>query len=105
MLLASLCDGSAFRSGPLWIPPSERLPSIREDVPASKPEHDVNIPEIIAEWNLNTEQARAFCMIAEHSLQLRSEPLHMYLGGPGGTGNSYVIKALQQFFDHRGQSR
>ena len=44
-------------------------------------------------------------MIAEHSLQLRLEPLRMYLGGPGGTGKSYVIKALQQFFDHHRQSR
>lgn len=104
-LQASLCDGPAFRSEPQWIPPLERLASIRQDVPASEPEHDVNIPEIIAEWNLNTEQAQAFCMIAEHSLQLRLEPLRMYLGGPGGTGKSYVIKALQQFFDHHRQSR
>ena len=78
---------------------------IRQDVPASEPEHNVSISEIIVKWNLNMEQAQAFCMIAKHSLQLRSEPLCMYLGGPGGTGKSHIIKALQQYFDHSGQSR
>ena len=101
----TVCDGSVFRSESSCIPSSEMLPSIRQDIPVIEPEHEVNIAEIIANWNLNVEQARAFHIVAEHSLQLRSEPLHMYLGGPGGTGKSRVIKALQYFLDSRAQSR
>ncbi|KAJ7233265.1 hypothetical protein B0H12DRAFT_1001259, partial [Mycena haematopus] len=55
---------------------------------------------------LNTEQSRAFRIIAEHSLQKRdAEPLRMFLGGPGGTGKSRVINSLTDFFEQRGQAR
>ncbi|PBK92433.1 hypothetical protein ARMGADRAFT_930722 [Armillaria gallica] len=60
---------------------------------------------MIIENNLNTEQARAFRIIAEHSLRSKPEPLRMFLGGPGGTGKSMVINTIKSFFDARGQSR
>ncbi|PPQ86519.1 hypothetical protein CVT26_008820 [Gymnopilus dilepis] len=60
---------------------------------------------MIQEFTLNTEQARAFRLVAEHSLDRRNEPLKMYLGGPGGTGKSRVINALKEFFSRKGQSR
>ena len=65
-----------------------------------------NINELIGKWTLNTEQARAFSLIASHSRQTRSpEPMRMYLGGPGGTGKSRVIAALTDYFAQRGESR
>ncbi|KAJ7127324.1 hypothetical protein C8R43DRAFT_867561, partial [Mycena crocata] len=54
---------------------------------------------------LNPEQAHAFRIIAEHSLQRQPEQLRMFLGGPGGTGKSRVIDALRDFFQLRGQAR
>ncbi|KAG1752315.1 uncharacterized protein EDB91DRAFT_1005043, partial [Suillus paluster] len=47
---------------------------------------------------LNTEQARAFSLIANHSIQSCGDPLRMFLGGPGGTGKSRVITAVQEYF-------
>ncbi|KAK0469457.1 uncharacterized protein EV420DRAFT_1243120, partial [Desarmillaria tabescens] len=54
---------------------------------------------------LNKEQRWAFFIVAEHSLQNRPDQLHMFLGGPGGTGKSTVIKALTDFFARRQQER
>ncbi|KAJ7200366.1 P-loop containing nucleoside triphosphate hydrolase protein, partial [Mycena pura] len=63
------------------------------------------IEEHILKWTLNKEQADAFRIIAAHSLNTRPEQLRMLLSGPGGTGKSRVIHALQDFFDIRGQHR
>ncbi|KAF8054263.1 hypothetical protein FPV67DRAFT_1381697, partial [Lyophyllum atratum] len=58
---------------------------------------------------LNTEQARAFTMIAKRSYDTQrdgtTEPLRMYLGGPAGTGKSRVLNALRAFFVQRKQER
>ena len=64
----------------------------------------VNIDQLIEEFTLNREQARAFRIVAKHSMKDKPPPLRMYLGGPGGTGKSRVINALKEFFDHRNQS-
>ena len=69
------------------------------------PEENVSIEEIVSTWTLNTEQARAFRIIALHSMESKSKPLRMYLGGPGGTGKSRVIHALTDFFKCKSQSR
>ncbi|KAF9037307.1 hypothetical protein BDZ89DRAFT_910173, partial [Hymenopellis radicata] len=53
----------------------------------------------------NTEQARLFPLIAEHSLTHNSPQLRMFLNGPGGTGKSHVINGLREFFELRNQSR
>src|SRR6266516_4951991 len=55
-------------------------------------------------FNLNTEQERAFRIVANHVVSPGSEQLKMYLGGMGGTGKSQVIKALIQLFRERNES-
>ncbi|KAJ7720689.1 hypothetical protein B0H16DRAFT_1234024, partial [Mycena metata] len=64
------------------------------------------IPSIVKSFGLNQEQARAFSIVAQHSLEPNPQkPLRMYLGGPGGTGKSRVIDALQEFFLSRSEER
>ena len=59
------------------------------------------ISTTIAEFMLNSDQERAFHIIANHATLENPQKLHMYLGGMGGTGKSQVIKALIQFFKKR----
>ncbi|KAJ3845877.1 P-loop containing nucleoside triphosphate hydrolase protein, partial [Lentinula lateritia] len=67
----------------------------------------INIDAFVAEITpaLNEEQERAFRLIASHTQQEKSEPLRMFIGGPGGTGKSHVISALKLFFEAQGESR
>jgi hypothetical protein len=65
----------------------------------------VNIDDMISEFTLNTEQARAFRIVAEHSLQVKPEPLRTFIRGTGGTGKSRVINTLKEFFHRQNQSR
>ena len=60
--------------------------------------HNVNL------FSLNTEQERAFRIVANHAVTPQSEQLKMYLGGMGGTGKSQVIRALKTFFENRNES-
>lgn len=60
---------------------------------------------MILEYGLNLEQACAFSLIANHSLKPNTEPLRMFLGGPGGTGKSRIITAVTEFFKWRGEDR
>ena len=69
------------------------------------PHTNVTVEELVRAWTLNTEQARAFSIIALHSMESKPKPLRMYLGGPGGTGKSRVIQALTDFFKRKDQSR
>jgi hypothetical protein len=62
------------------------------------------IVETIQLFNLNTEQERAFRIIANHSVEPTSEQLKMYLASIGGTGKSHVIKALSIFFEKRNEA-
>lgn len=59
------------------------------------------IDQTIKDFLLNSEQERAFRIIANHATMKNPEKLHMYLGGMGGTGKSQVIKAIMSFFDER----
>lgn len=81
------------------------LPTIRQDITASDRSRDVDISAIIEEYTLNEEQARAFRIVSEHSLEDKPEQLRMYLGGAGGTGKSRVINALRDFFERRNEGR
>ena len=66
----------------------------------------VAIDDITTKWTLNIEQAHAFSLIASHSQKTnRTEPLRLYLGGPGGTGKSRVIAALNDYFNACGEAR
>ena len=55
-------------------------------------------------FHLNTDQERAFRIVANHSWRPTSENLKMYIGGMGGTGKSQVLKALMVFFQHKKES-
>ena len=85
-----ISDGSAFRNALNGTSNSEipYTPAIRQQIEATDPDCHVDIANIIQEYTLNTEQARAYRIVAEHSLLEKTEALCMYLGGPGGTGKS-----------------
>ena len=68
--------------------------------PTSKAD-DQLITDTVGKFNLNSEQKRAFHIIANHSMMAAPDKLRMYLGGMGGTGKSQVIKALMHFFGER----
>jgi len=71
----------------------------------AKVEKEQNIIDsTVSEFLLNTEQERAFRIIANHASTKNPEQLKMYLGGMGGTGKSQVIKALIAFFEKRNES-
>ncbi|KAK0215689.1 hypothetical protein IW262DRAFT_1277721 [Armillaria fumosa] len=55
-------------------------------------------------FKLNTEQDRAFHIVAQYLMDVASEQLKMYIGGMGGTGKSQVLKALIEFFKQRQES-
>ena len=66
---------------------------------------DMLLGHIIERWTLNTEQKRAFEIVAKHTMAEKPEQLLMYLGGPGGTGKSRVVNALRDFFNSRKENR
>jgi chromosomal replication initiation ATPase DnaA len=101
-----LHDGNAFRviASTEQVVETHEL-SIRQYTEISNPDPNININQLVEEFTLNKEQARAFRIVAEHSMKDKPSPLRMYLGGPGGTGKSRVINALKEFFDRRNQSR
>ncbi|KAJ6464411.1 hypothetical protein C8R45DRAFT_753814, partial [Mycena sanguinolenta] len=71
---------------------------------AKQVEAGKNVQDSVTAFNLNSEQERAFRIVANHSLEPDAPPLRMYLGGVGGTGKSQVIKALIHFFENRGEA-
>ena len=100
-----LQDGSAFRTS-FNVSTESRLPAVRSEVAAVTAGSDGDqLEDIIKSFTLNTEQERAFRIVANHSMQLKPDPLRMYIGGPGGTGKSRVIHALKSFFESQGQGR
>ena len=66
--------------------------------------HQKVITDSIEKFNLNSEQKRAFQIIANHAVSPSDDQLKMYLGGMGGTGKSQVLKALSYFFETRNES-
>ncbi|KAH7902849.1 hypothetical protein BJ138DRAFT_979163, partial [Hygrophoropsis aurantiaca] len=54
------------------------------------------VEDIIKELHFdeNEEQERSFRIIAEHFLQGSTDSLQMFLTGIGGSGKSFVIKAV-----------
>src|SRR5882762_5085314 len=62
------------------------------------------IDNTVTDFSLNTEQERAFRIIANHASTEKPEQLIMYIGGMAGTGKSQVIKALTAFFEKRNES-
>jgi Helitron helicase-like domain at N-terminus/PIF1-like helicase len=65
----------------------------------------INVLEsVVQNFKLNTEQERAFRIVANHATINNPTQLKMYLGGMGGTGKSQVLKALVEFFKDRNES-
>ncbi|KAJ6622839.1 hypothetical protein B0H10DRAFT_1787559, partial [Mycena sp. CBHHK59/15] len=46
----------------------------------------------------NAEQERAIRTVGEHFIKGTQEQLLMYIAGVGGSGKSFVVKALVEFF-------
>jgi len=61
------------------------------------------INNTMRQFGLNSEQSRAFILIAEASQTRHQEPLRMLLAGPVGTGKSRVIQAIESLFAQQGQ--
>ncbi|TFK22607.1 hypothetical protein FA15DRAFT_557183, partial [Coprinopsis marcescibilis] len=72
-------------------------------VPSKKSDTNL-INETVVKFSLNTEQKRAFSIIAQHAVSENPQQLKMYLGGMGGTGKSQVIHALIHFFNSRNEA-
>jgi hypothetical protein len=74
---------------------------------------DTTLNEISKQFTLNAEQHLAFFKVGQTLLQELNYPeteiqppqLLAYIGGPGGTGKSQVIKAIQHLFSHCGRSQ
>jgi hypothetical protein len=103
---SSVSDGSAFRTPVNNSKVYQEVLGVHSAVSLTATQNNILLPatvdEVIAEYTLNTEQARDFRIIAEHSLENRESPLRMLLGGPGGTGKSRVINSLTDFFLQEG---
>ncbi|KAG1781436.1 hypothetical protein EV702DRAFT_1192923 [Suillus placidus] len=72
---------------------------------------DEVISDIAVEFNLNQGQWQAFCIIANHFVghHVNKIPaddadvqLTMLMTGPGGTGKTHVVKAVQAVMRHYG---
>jgi hypothetical protein len=98
-------DGSAFRQAQRTFSNLPLEPEYRQDIVGTEMDVDIDVEAVVKKWTLNDEQARAFRIVAKHSLQNKPDQLRMFLSGPGGTGKSRVIDALTDFFSQRGQSK
>ncbi|KAJ7046269.1 hypothetical protein C8F04DRAFT_938997, partial [Mycena alexandri] len=52
----------------------------------------------------NTEQTRAVRLVAEHFMFGLENQLLLYVAGVGGSGKSFIIKAIVEFFKRCGVS-
>ncbi|EKM80532.1 hypothetical protein AGABI1DRAFT_128210 [Agaricus bisporus var. burnettii JB137-S8] len=87
-------------SGPLLLlPPSYFM---EDYVPPHVSDKDI-LSQTIRDFKLNTEQRRAFTIVANHSTAIAPKQLLMYLGGMGGTGKTQVLRTLTAFFTSRCQ--
>ena len=77
---------------------------IRKDFKTRKEDAQKIIDSTVQRFSLNTEQERAFRIIANHAASTLPPQLKMYLGGMGGTGKSLVIKALAYMFNARNEN-
>ncbi len=109
--IASLESGAHIRNA-IQGDPVPATASISIRLPLGQPSSQMHldtsylINEISRTFSLNEEQDRAFRMITEHSQHTsKAEPLRMLLTGPGGTGKSRVIDAVQKFFSETKQPR
>ena len=86
-----ISDGSKLRNA--LHSNTNPIPTINQSIPfvSSKSNNHIDIDRIIKKYTLNTEQARAFKLVCEQSLNHENGPLWMYLGGAGGTGRYFFL--------------
>ncbi|KAF8290394.1 hypothetical protein DL93DRAFT_2038660, partial [Clavulina sp. PMI_390] len=69
------------------------------------------VDEISKEWALNEKQNLAFCIMASQFQKImlqksdtdnQVKPLRMFMEGPGGTGKTHVLRALQSLMSRYG---
>jgi PIF1-like helicase len=61
---------------------------------------------ICNQWTLNSDQRRAFLIVAQHAFDtVPSSSLSMLISGPAGSGKSQVLSALRDLFSLRKESR
>jgi hypothetical protein len=77
---------------------------ITKDFQAKVEQEQQYVDDLVKSNTLNTEQERAFRIVANHISSKDVPPLRMYLGGMGGTGKSQVIKAIKELFEKRKES-
>jgi len=82
----------------------DNISYLRKNFKAEESEKQKIVDDTVKNFNLNTEQERAFRIVANHATMSQPGQLKMYLGGMGGTGKSQVIKALISFFEKRNES-
>ncbi|KAJ2911815.1 hypothetical protein MD484_g8601, partial [Candolleomyces efflorescens] len=76
---------------------------ISKDYVPANPSWAKLINDLVDEFTLNLNQAKAFKIIANHATCVAPDQLLMHLGGMGGTGKTRVIKALEAYFKKRGE--
>ena len=69
----------------------------------SKNENITNMHKTLSQFKLNDMQTLAYKTIAEHSFAENPEQLRMFIAGPGGTGKSWLIDALRNYFHTQNQ--
>jgi hypothetical protein len=62
------------------------------------------IESVSTEYSLNTEQDRAFRLVANHACCHDSDQLKMYIAGMAGTGKTRVLKSLVEYFRQKNES-
>ncbi|KAJ7720617.1 hypothetical protein B0H16DRAFT_1335978, partial [Mycena metata] len=67
---------------------------------------ELHLEDIIEDLGIgeNVEQVRALRIIAEHFMFGLEHQLLLYIAGVGGTGKSFIVKALVEFFRRCGVS-
>lgn len=107
-----------FRSVPLSRPPTIDIQQIRPRSSNGGPSSDADsdrvgranldlmgvVRQVALEFQLhrNAEQQRAFELVARH-VCFGGRQLLMYIAGVGGTGKTYVVKAILRLFDVLGR--
>lgn len=84
-----------------WLPPAQLVPGEPlQRVPTLK--------QVAVAWGLNNEQRACFYRVGSHFERSQRgdklPPLRMFVSGPGGTGKTRVIYALQQLFANHNQA-
>jgi len=71
----------------------------------SKADSISNMQKILSKFTLNELQTAVYKTVTEHSFSEKPQQLRMFVAGPGGTGKSWIIDALREFFHSQHEQR